>query len=91
VEIFQQLTIVLIVFGLLAATLWVLREKGLARLPFPAARGTRPRRMRSIERLALTPHHSLHLIDIDGKQMVIGLSPSGCQVVLESVQAKGAN
>jgi flagellar biogenesis protein FliO len=89
VEIIQQLTIVLIVFGLLAATLWVLREKGLARFPFQAT-GTRPRRMRSVERLALTPHHSLHLIDIDGKQMVIGLSPSGCQVVLDSIQAQGA-
>lgn len=40
------------------------------------------RRLELIERLPLTPHHSLHVVRMDEKLLLIGVSPSGC-VLLE--------
>lgn len=37
-------------------------------------------RLQSIERLALTPHHSLHLVRVDDRTLVVAVSPSSCTV-----------
>ncbi len=75
----QQIIAILLVFGLLAGTLALLRRKGIAQfstgLPRPKSR---PKQMRVVERIALSPHHALHLIDIENRRYLIGVSPSGC-------------
>lgn len=65
---------VLGVLGALAAALWWLRRKGVARFPRP--RRT-PRRLESLERLALSPHHALYLVRLDGRVMLVAQSPTG--------------
>lgn len=79
-EFTQQVTAVLFVLAVLAATVWVLRARGLAGFSFPNRRRS-VRRMQSLERLVLTPHHSLHLIRVDGQVVIVGVSPSGCQLI----------
>ena len=37
--------------------------------------------MQALERLALTPQHSLHLVSIGGRVLLVAVSPSGCTVV----------
>jgi flagellar biogenesis protein FliO len=66
-----------LVLGLLAATLWLLRRKGLA-LP---RRGRSERRLESLERLALGPHFTLHLVRLDGTALLLAATSSGCSVV----------
>jgi flagellar biogenesis protein FliO len=39
------------------------------------------RRMQTIERLALTPQHSLHLVNVSGRVLLIAVSPGGCSVL----------
>jgi flagellar biogenesis protein FliO len=34
-----------------------------------------------MERLALTPNHSLHLVTIDDRTVLVGVSPGGCQLL----------
>lgn len=65
---------------LLAGCLWWLRRHGLAR---PGSRGSRTRVLQVVERAALSPHHSLHLVHLAGRGLLVGVSPSGC-AVLES-------
>lgn len=79
-DIFQQIFTVLSVLGILGALLWVLRQKGLARFQFPA-RGGSARRLEIIERLPLTPQHTVCLLRVDGTVLTVGLSPAGCQVI----------
>lgn len=71
---------VLAVFALLGAVLWLLRARGLASWRLPQ-RSSGPRRLRVVERIALTPQHSLHLVQFDGRTLVIGVSPAGCHLL----------
>ncbi len=73
----QQYMAVAVVLGLLAATLWWLRRRGYA----GAAPGGRGRRLQTLERLPLGPHHSLCLVRIGRTAAVISCSPSGCSLL----------
>jgi flagellar biogenesis protein FliO len=77
----QQVLAVLFVLGLLGGTLFWLRSKGLARFTGTGFKRSSGRRMQSLERLSLTPQHSLHLVDVSGKVLLIAVSPGGCSVL----------
>jgi len=80
-ESLQQVLTVLFVLGLLGGTLFWLRSKGLARFAVKGIGRASGRQMQSIERLHLTPQHSLHLVRVAGKVMLIAVSPGGCAVL----------
>jgi len=64
------------VLGGLAATLWWLRHRGWA--------GSLPKRRRELEcleRLALGPQHSLHLVRVGARLMLVSSSPAGCALI----------
>jgi flagellar biogenesis protein FliO len=86
-EMMQPLLAVLGVFLLLGASLWWLRHKGLAQ--FTAGSSRAGRRLELLERLALTPQHSLHLVRVDGRTILIALSPSGCGLVETGLEEPG--
>lgn len=79
-EVLQQLTAVLLVLALLGALVLTARKRGFAAISLPT-RSPRTRRMELVERLALTPQHSLHIVSIDGKTLLLGISPAGCQLI----------
>ena len=80
----EQIVAALSVLALLVATLWVLRRKGVATLNLLPNRDLLPSRYRAakqmqiLERIALTAHHSLHLVRVQDQTILIGVSPSGC-------------
>ena len=75
----QQILPILLVLALLMITLVVLRRRGLAQFTSPFARGSsRPKEMQVLERLGLSQHHSLHLVQVRNSVILVGLSPSGC-------------
>jgi flagellar biogenesis protein FliO len=80
-EAIQQALVVVFVLGLLGGTLYWLRSKGLARFNGKGIGRPGGRRMQSIERLALTPQHSLHLVSVSGRVLLIAVSPGGCSVL----------
>ncbi|MFN7994726.1 MAG: flagellar biosynthetic protein FliO [Bryobacteraceae bacterium] len=65
---------------LMGASLWWLRCKGMARLG-GLSRHTRQRHMQVLERVVLGPQHSLHLVQVAGRALVVGVSPAGCQLL----------
>jgi len=78
----QQMAAAGAVLTLLAATLWWLRRKGFAGvLP---ARKTAGRRLECLERLALGPQHTLHLVRLGERALLLASTPAGCTLV-ESV------
>jgi flagellar biogenesis protein FliO len=81
-ETIRQVFAVSAVLSLLAAALWWLRRKGLVR---HGARGTRKHSLQAVERLMLGPQHSLHLVRLAGRGLLVGTSPAGC-AVLESFE-----
>ncbi len=83
-EWIRQLAAIGLVFGLLAAALWALRRRGIAaRGPWLGARKA-GKRLVLVERLALSPQHSLHLVRLGERELLIGTHAGGC-AVLESM------
>jgi flagellar biogenesis protein FliO len=84
VDLFPQLSGIIAVFALLAFTLWFLKKKGTIRtfafLPLRMSSG-RPRGnerlLERIEGLQLSPTHSLSLIRMADRAILIGISPGG--------------
>jgi flagellar biogenesis protein FliO len=84
-EWIRQVLAVSGVLLLLGAALWWLRRKGLAQYGMRPSTGARKRTLESVERLALGPQHSLHLVRLAGRALLVGTSPTGC-AVLESFE-----
>src|SRR5260370_41239992 len=81
----RQILAVVLVFALLGVLLWTVRRAGgtfsLRRaLSFTRGAG-RTRALQSIERLALTPQHSLHVVRWNGREMMVATHPHGCSVL----------
>lgn len=79
-ESLQQILGVLVVLGLLGATLWWLRRKGLAHFS-GITRRRRAGLLESVECLPLSSGNVLHLVRIADRAILISASPAGCQVV----------
>lgn len=64
-----------------------LRKKGLA---FSTG-SLRPRKQALIEpldKLRLTPHHSIHLLSVDGNKLLVAIHPQGVTLLRGSVRAR---
>jgi len=92
-DVLRQVLSVLLVFSLLGAVLWLLRRGG--RISFQGLARTRvqgnTRSMVAVERLQLTPQHTLHMVRINGREVLVATHPQGCSVVTTVAdQAMGA-
>ena len=76
-----QLLAVMVVLGLLCGSLWILKRKGFARTSFRRPAKPGQPRLEVIDRLALTPQHSLHLVRLADRTLLVGLSPQGCNLL----------
>ena len=77
----RQILAVLAVLGLLGGTLYWLRTKGAAQFAVKGFGRAANRKMRLVEQLRLTPHHSLHLVNVQGRMLLVAVSPQGCSVL----------
>jgi len=80
-ESIQQALGVILVLGLLGGTLWWLRRRGMAQFAFRAPGTGRRKSIQVLERMALTPQHSLHLVRVAERTMLIAASPAGCSIL----------
>ena len=73
----EQMLAVALVAALLAGTLTLIRRRGFRRMTGNGLRLRRPRRLEMLDRLSLTPQHSLHLVRLGNRTILLGRSPSG--------------
>jgi flagellar biosynthetic protein FliO len=73
-----QMSGVLFVMVLMAGLLWLLRRKGIAQFPALTRNRTQQPLLHVVDRLALTPQHSVHLVKVADRAILVGVSPSGC-------------
>jgi flagellar biogenesis protein FliO len=75
--------------GLILLLVWVVRRSSEGWRGLRV--GRRPaRRLELVEKLPLTAHHSLHAVRMDGRVLLIGVSPAGCNL-LETGRAEAGN
>ena len=78
-EAFQQLWAVVVVLGVLCGGLWLLKRKGWARTALRRGAEDGLPRLEIVDRLPLTPQHSLHLVRLADRTLLIGLVPEWLQ------------
>jgi len=87
----RQILSLVVVFALLGLTVWKL---GGSRISLRSLNSTLKRSkgksIRSLERLALTSQHTLHLVEFSGQQLLIATHPSGVTLVAPTSQARSA-
>ena len=84
-DFIPQFTAVAAVLGLLGMTLWWLRRRGFAAM-LPLKRST-SKKLECLERLSLSPQHTLHLVRLGSATLLVSSSPSGC-VLIERVTSR---
>lgn len=87
-EVIQPMIAVVFVLALLVAVLAVLRKRGVVVLPSASGR-TPQKRVEVVERIALTPQHSLHLVRVGDRCILMATAPTCCQVLDSFPEAGG--
>ncbi len=67
------------VLGLMGLTLWWLRRSGWSGAPQRRRPGSR--KLEAVDRLPLGPQHTLHLVRVGGRGVLLACSPSSCLLV----------
>jgi flagellar biogenesis protein FliO len=82
----RQILSLILVFALLGGTVWKFGRF----LPFrgSALKRTKEKSLRGLERLALTPQHTLHLVDFAGQELLIATHPGGVSLVTPHARAR---
>lgn len=79
----QQVLAVLAVFGFLGGSLWWLRRRGLAQFAIGNER-KKGSVLTHVDRLALSPTHTLHLVRMGDRGILVASWPGGCQAIESS-------
>jgi flagellar biogenesis protein FliO len=82
-DVMRQMAAAGAVLAGFAAVLWILRRGGLVRVRRWAKLSStrRPRSLEAIERLPLTAHHTLHLVRLGERALLLAATPAGCTLV----------
>jgi len=79
----EQILAVFVVLGLMIGALWVLRRGGVARFGGISRNRRVASELEIVDRISLTPQHSLHLVRLAGRTVLIGVSPAGLERLAE--------
>jgi flagellar biosynthetic protein FliO len=80
-DLYRQLFGIVIVLGALMALLWYARKRGFARLNIGT--GGSNRLLKVVERVPLTPQHTLFVVTVSDRTMLLSSSPGSCQLIVE--------
>jgi flagellar biogenesis protein FliO len=91
-DVLRQAGSVLLVFSLLGAVLWALRRGGRISIQGFARKRLlgSTKEMASLERLSLTPQHTLHRVRVCGREILVATHPQGCTVLTEQAPMERA-
>ena len=87
-DIVRQSLAITIVFALLWAALWLLKRKG-SLSPGRTKGGPHPIELRG--KLGLSAQHSLHLVRVGGRELLLGVHPSGFTVICDLIPHPSAD
>ncbi len=89
-DILRQSLAITFVFALLWTALWLLRKKGRIRIGSGKNHG-RCGSLESRGKLVLSQQHSIQLVRIGRRELVLALHPSGITLLAELSEASGSD
>ena len=85
----QQFLAVIFVLLSLWGAVWYFRKKGFTVRSAPLLGRKQTHPIQQVDRMRLTPHHSIHLLCVDGRKLLVGVHPQGITVLTETAQDHG--
>jgi flagellar biogenesis protein FliO len=80
-DVIQPLAAVILVMALLSGALLLLKKRGAAAFHLPGNAGSASRRLELLERISLGSQHTLHLVRVGDRLLLIATAPTSCQVL----------
>jgi hypothetical protein len=87
-ELMWQMAAVGLVFLMLAGALWWFRGKGMVQIRRPFTNGRANRPLSAVDRLNLSPQHSLHLVRWGARGLLVAAHAHGCTLIAEAPWAE---
>ncbi|HYL77315.1 MAG TPA: flagellar biosynthetic protein FliO [Bryobacteraceae bacterium] len=87
-DIVRQSLAITFVFALLWLALWLLRRRGSLRFGFPKGRADHSL-LESRAKLALSAQHSVHLVRIGQRELLVAVHPSGVTLLCDMSSGSG--
>ena len=85
-DVVKQSLAITFVFVLLWAALWFLRKRGSAAISFPHSKAKNGL-LESRAKLSLTAQHSVHLVRVGDREVVLAVHPSGVTMLCDLVSS----
>jgi flagellar biogenesis protein FliO len=80
-DILRQLSAVLFVFAVLGVAVWLLARRRGVMLPGAGMVRRSSGAVTVVDRLRLTPQHSVHLLRVGRRGLLVSVHPAGCTVL----------
>ncbi len=80
-EIFQQVASVFLVLALVAGTVLFLTKRGAGHLRWPVRARRSKVALEAVERLPLSAQHSLHLVRLADRALLLAAHGNGCTLI----------
>lgn len=81
-DMYRQFLGVLLVLAILVIVLYLLKQRGIVRFTARAL-GKTGHIVKVIERVPLTAQHTMHVVQIGQRRVLISSSPGSCQLITE--------
>jgi flagellar biogenesis protein FliO len=82
-DVYRQFVGVLLVLGILVTALYLLKQRGIVRFKSVRGLGGPDRLVKVVERIPLDAQHTVHLVQIGERRILIASSPGSCQLITE--------
>lgn len=82
----QQFLAVIFVLLSLWGAVWYFRRKGFAVRSAPLLGRKQTHPIEQVDRMRLTPQHSIHLLSVEGRKLLVGVHPQGITVLTEAAK-----
>ena len=82
----QEFFAVVFVLTLLCGAVVVLRKKGIAIANTPLLARKQPALIHQLDKMRLTPHHSILLLRVEDRKLLIAIHPQGVTLLDEGAQ-----
>ena len=87
-DLLQPLAAVGFVLSLLGLTLMFLKKRGAASFRLHRLTGAGARRLETLEKLSLGPQHSLYVVRVDDRSVLIGTGGGSVQILCDLREPK---
>jgi flagellar biogenesis protein FliO len=80
-DMINQFAAIVLLFTVVGGILWFTRRTGMVQWSLRTSNAVQA--VTVVQRIVLTPNHTAHLIEVRGRQILVGCSPRSCEMIAD--------